>query len=86
MQGVLAERVGEVMVGAADVDGDGRVEVFLRDRVGRHDPESGAVRIARWEGERGLRVVWTAPVTGRLLREPNNPSLGSPGIRMSAIA
>jgi hypothetical protein len=69
----VSEIPGKVMVGAADLDGDGRAEVLLRDRVNKHDPVSGRVSVARWiEGE-GLRIGWTAPADGTLLREPNAP-------------
>jgi hypothetical protein len=72
---VLAEVVGKVMVGAADVDGDGKAEVFLQDRVHAHDPISGPVSVARWEAGKGLVTIWSAPIEGSLAREPNDPGL-----------
>jgi len=72
---VVSEIPHKVMVGAADIDCDGKAEVFLRDRAGKHDPVSGPVQVARWRDGKGLEVVWSAPVEGELVREPNDPSL-----------
>ena len=41
-----------------------------------HDPASGQVSVARWQAGKGLITVWTAPVDGALVREPNDPGLG----------
>src|SRR5439155_15314809 len=43
---VLAEVAGKVIVGAADVDGDGRAEVFLQDRLHEHDPGTHEVGVS----------------------------------------
>jgi len=71
----ISEIPGKIIVGAADVDGDGSAEVFLRNRVEKHDPITGPVQVARWRDGKGLEIVWSAPEAGELVREPNDPSL-----------
>ncbi|MDO8588319.1 MAG: VCBS repeat-containing protein [Armatimonadota bacterium] len=69
------ELVGQVMVGCADIDGDGRAEIFLRNRTGLHDTDNGPVSVMKWSADKGLTTVWTSPVDGTLVREPNDPEL-----------
>ena len=72
---VISDTPGKVIVGAADLDGDGKTEVFLRNRVEKHDPVSGPVQVAVWREGKGLEIVWSAPVEGELVREPNSADL-----------
>ena len=69
------ELVGQVIVGCADIDGDGRTELFLRHRSGLHDTDTGPVSVMKWNAETGLQTIWTSPVDGALVREPNDPAL-----------
>jgi hypothetical protein len=88
---VKSELIGKVIVGAADIDGDGKTELFLRKRVEEHDTDTGPVTVAKWapdgsitslpDGAEGMPTkdvtsIWTGPTDGALVREPNDPALG----------
>ena len=72
---VKSELIGQVIVGAADIDGDGKTELFLRKRVEEHDTDSGPVSIVKWDPMKGISADMVCPLDGALVREPNDQSL-----------